>query len=56
MLRLGTTEWILIVALVLLFFGPSRLPSLGKSLADGIRNLKKGLKSTESELKNIKEV
>lgn len=55
MLRLGTAEWIMIGALVLLLFGPSRLPSLGKSLADGIRNFRKGIKNTEQELKNIKE-
>lgn len=35
---------ILIVALILLvFFGPSRLPGLGKSLGEAIRGFKKGL-------------
>ena len=38
--------WHLLVLLgvILLFFGPSRLPGLGKSLGESMRNFKKGLK------------
>ena len=37
----GFSELLLIGAVVLLFFGPSRLPELGKSLGKGIREFKK---------------
>jgi sec-independent protein translocase protein TatA len=34
---------IIIAGVALLFFGPSKLPELGKGLGDGIRNFKKGM-------------
>lgn len=36
-------EHILILGVVLLFFGPSRLPALGGTLGTAIRNFKGGL-------------
>lgn len=35
----------LVLAVVLIFFGPSRLPGLGKSMGEAIRGFKKGLKN-----------
>jgi sec-independent protein translocase protein TatA len=35
----------LIVTVALLFFGPKKLPELGKSLGDGLRNLKDAIAS-----------
>jgi len=45
--RIGWGEMLLILLVVLLLFGASRLPQLGKSLGEGIRNLKKGLAGDE---------
>ena len=42
-MRLGFGEIVVILALALLFFGPSKLPKLGQSLGEAIRGLKKGL-------------
>jgi len=42
-MNLGLPEIILILVVALLFFGPSRLPSLGKSVGEAIRGFKKGL-------------
>ena len=42
-MNLGMTEILLILAIALLFFGPSRLPGLGKSMGEAIRGFKKGL-------------
>lgn len=39
--NLGMTEILLIAAGLLIFFGPSRLPALGKSLGQGIHEFKK---------------
>ncbi len=46
---MGLSIWHLLVllAIVLLFFGPSRLSGLGKSLGEGIRGFKKGLKGED---------
>jgi sec-independent protein translocase protein TatA len=46
---LGMTEILLIGGIALLFFGPSRLPSLGQALGKTISNFKKGLQDTNSE-------
>ena len=45
----GLGEWILIGLAIVIFFGASKLPKLGKGLGDGIRNFKKGLKGEEEE-------
>lgn len=38
---------LIFLAIILLFFGPSRLPGLSKSLGESIRGFKKGLKGDE---------
>jgi sec-independent protein translocase protein TatA len=45
--NLGWTEIIVVVGLALLFFGPSRLPGLGKSMGEAIRGFKKGISGVE---------
>ncbi len=37
-------HWLLIAFIALLLFGPKKLPELGKSLAEGIRGFKDGMK------------
>ncbi len=44
---LGPLEIVLIVFIVLIFFGPSRLPGLGKSIGSAIRSFKKGISTDE---------
>ena len=39
---------VVILAIALFFFGPTKLPELGKGIAEGIRNFKSGLKDAES--------
>jgi TatA/E family protein of Tat protein translocase len=47
---IGHWEILAIIAVILIIFGPSKLPALGKSIGEGVRNLKKGLKGvTEDE-------
>ena len=38
--KLGLPEILLILAVALLIFGPSKLASLGKGLGEGIKNFK----------------
>jgi sec-independent protein translocase protein TatA len=40
---------ILILGVVLIFFGPSRLPGLGNSLGKAIRGFKSGMKGVDDE-------
>lgn len=42
-------EIILLLAVALLIFGPSRLSDLGKGMGEGIRNFKKGLSGEEKD-------
>ena len=45
----GIWEWVLIILAILLLFGATKLPKLGKGLGEGIRNFKDGLKAGEEE-------
>ena len=47
--NLGMTEILLIGAVLLLFFGPSKLPQLGKSLGQGIQEFKKAAKELNAD-------
>jgi sec-independent protein translocase protein TatA len=47
MFGLGTSELIIILILVLIIFGAGKLPQVGKSLGQGLRNFKDGMKDGE---------
>ncbi len=51
-MMLGHWEILAIVAVVLLIFGPSKLPALGRSIGEGLGNLRRGLKGGGDEGKN----
>ena len=42
-MSLGFTEILVIMLVLMIFFGPSRLPGLGKALGESIRGLKDAL-------------
>ena len=46
---LGFQELLLIFLIVLVIFGATKLPALGRGLGEGIRNFKRGLNSDERE-------
>ena len=43
--KLGVGEIALLVGAALLIFGPAKLPSLGRSVGEGIREFKKSMQS-----------
>ena len=47
--KLGLPEILIILAIALLIFGPSKLADLGKGLGEGIKNFKSSLKDGEDE-------
>ncbi len=49
---LGLPELGIILLIVIVIFGASRLPQLGKGLGEGIRNFKSSVRSGEGSAKN----
>ncbi len=47
-------HWLLVAAIALLLFGPSKLGSLGKGLGEGIRNFKTAMREGVEEKKDEK--
>jgi len=45
---LGPMELMLILLIVVILFGYSRLAGIGKGLGEGIRNFKQGMKNDEA--------
>jgi sec-independent protein translocase protein TatA len=44
---LGVPELVIIFLIIVLLFGASRLPQIGKGIGEGIRNFKKGIKADD---------
>ena len=51
MFRLGPWEIAVIVGIVVMIFGPKRLPELGKGIGDFVKNLSSSLKGEKDEKK-----
>lgn len=47
--QLGFTEVLIIVLILVLLFGANKLPRLGRSLGEGIRNFKSAFKAIGEE-------
>lgn len=47
--NLGFQELFIILLIVIVLFGASRLPQLGRGLGEGISNFKKGLKADDDK-------
>jgi sec-independent protein translocase protein TatA len=48
---LGFPELLVILVIVILIFGTSRIPELGRGLGEGIKNFKKAVKGEEEDKK-----
>lgn len=46
---LSLFHWIVLLVVIMLLFGPSRLPNIGKNLGEAIRGLKSGLAGIDDE-------
>jgi sec-independent protein translocase protein TatA len=59
-LRIGPVEIGLILVLVIILFGVGKLPKIGKSLGEGIKNFRKAStaqdEEAEAEVKDTKEI
>ncbi len=50
--KLGPTEIILIIAVLLLFFGGKKIPELMKGLGKGVKSFKDGIKDEDTDTKS----
>lgn len=48
MFGIGTTELVLILAIVLLIFGATRLPKLARSIGQSVREVRKGFEEDKN--------
>ncbi len=55
MLGLGPWELLLILSVIAVIFGASRLPEIGTNLGKGIKNFKKSFQEINEEAKNLPE-
>ncbi|HET7747067.1 MAG TPA: twin-arginine translocase TatA/TatE family subunit [Vicinamibacteria bacterium] len=51
MFGLGFQELVLILLIVILIFGSSKIPELGRGLGEGIKNFRKSMRGDEEERK-----
>ena len=50
-MNVGTPELVIILVLALIFFGPKRLPEMGRALGMAIRELRKASRELTSAMK-----
>ena len=48
-MSIGPVQILIVVAIILLFFGPKRLPSLARSLGESIKGFKKSMSEGDDE-------
>lgn len=53
MFRMGMGELVVILLIVLILFGASRLPQIARALGKSIKEFKKGVKEIEDDIKEI---
>jgi sec-independent protein translocase protein TatA len=49
---IGMPEMLIILVIIMLIFGASRLPEIGKGIGQGIKNFKGSIKEADGESKN----
>jgi len=47
--RIGLSELLVIFLILVVLFGATKIPQLGKGLGEGIRNFKKGLRGADGD-------
>jgi sec-independent protein translocase protein TatA len=50
---LGLPHILILLVILLIFFGPSRLPGLGQSIGKAIKGFKDGLNEIDAESKDV---
>jgi sec-independent protein translocase protein TatA len=50
--NIGGSEILVILFIVFIFFGPKKLPELGKNIGKGIREFRNAMNSVQKDLEN----
>ena len=50
--NIGGGELLVILFIVFIFFGPKKLPELGKSIGKGIREFRSAMRGLQEDIKN----
>lgn len=53
--NIGITEMLIVLAIILLLFGASRIPALARSLGKSVKEFKKGTREGEGEVQESKD-
>lgn len=51
----GPTELIIVLVVIIILFGPKKLPDLSRAIGKSIGEFKRGRREVEDELKQLKE-
>jgi sec-independent protein translocase protein TatA len=51
--NIGGSELLVILFIVFIFFGPKKLPELGKSLGKGIKEFRGAMKGFQDDIQNV---
>jgi sec-independent protein translocase protein TatA len=51
MANIGPTEWIIILVIALIIFGPAKLPQLGRAAGETLREFKNSTKGLMGDVK-----
>jgi len=54
--NIGGSELLVIVFVIFIFFGPKKLPELGKNLGKGMREFKKAMRGIEQDIQNATKI
>jgi TatA/E family protein of Tat protein translocase len=51
--NVGGGELLVIMFVIFIFFGPKKLPEIGKNLGKGLREIRKAMTSVQKDLENV---
>jgi sec-independent protein translocase protein TatA len=54
--NIGGSELLVILFVIFIFFGPKKLPEIGKSLGKGIREFKSAMRSVQTDIENATKI
>ncbi len=54
--NIGGSEILVILFVIFIFFGPKKLPEIGKSLGKGIREFKSAMRSVQTDIENATKI
>ena len=54
--NLGGTELLVVLFVVFLFFGPKKLPEIGKSLGKGIGEFRRAVRGIQTDIENATKI